>query len=146
MFLLQIDQDIFNIMLAKSMHQIARIEFRNAKFPYARGLCPLATPAKGVSSWTPDRGPASWKPRSRSTICPPLSSCWIRPWLWLIRQSDERIILVPLTLPWRTTCKSQTLKYVFSCLKCLLLSGKMKIYIFSFPVAIHLVKNWKVMI
>ena len=41
MFLLQIDQEIFNIMLAKSMHQIARIEFRNAKFPYARGLCPL---------------------------------------------------------------------------------------------------------
>ena len=36
------------MMLAKSMHQIARIEFRNSKFPYARGLCPLATPARGA--------------------------------------------------------------------------------------------------
>ena len=32
MLLLEIDQEIFNIMLPKSMHQIVRIEFRNAKF------------------------------------------------------------------------------------------------------------------
>ena len=58
-------------MLAKSMHQIARIEFRNSKFPYARGLCPLATPA---------RGPAPWNPRHWSTIWAPLPGGWIRPW------------------------------------------------------------------
>ena len=43
---MEIDQEIFNIMLAKRMHQIARIEFRNSKFPYAtcnsrQGLYPL---------------------------------------------------------------------------------------------------------
>ena len=41
------------MMLAKSMHQIARIEFRNSKFPYARGLCPLATPARGLCPLEP---------------------------------------------------------------------------------------------
>ena len=30
-FLLEIDKEIFNTMLAKSMHQIAQIEFRNTK-------------------------------------------------------------------------------------------------------------------
>ena len=33
-------------MWVKNMHQIAQIELRNAKLPYARGLCPLATPAR----------------------------------------------------------------------------------------------------
>ena len=51
--LLEIDKEVFNIMLVMSMHQIARIEFRNAKFPYARGLCPLVTPARGPAPWTP---------------------------------------------------------------------------------------------
>ena len=47
-----VDQEIFNMMLAKSMHQIARIEFRNSKFPYARGLCPL-DPRQGASPMEP---------------------------------------------------------------------------------------------
>ena len=34
------------------MHQIARIEFRNSKFPYARGLCPL-DPRQGASPMEP---------------------------------------------------------------------------------------------
>ena len=49
---MEIDQEIFNMMLAKSMHQIARIEFRNSKFPYARGLCPL-DPPRGPAPGTP---------------------------------------------------------------------------------------------
>ena len=40
------------MMLAKGMHQIARIEFRNSKFPYARGLCPL-DPRQGASPLEP---------------------------------------------------------------------------------------------
>ena len=54
-FLLEIDQEIFNIMYAKSMHQITRIELRNAKFPYTRGRCPLATldpPGQSIT-WAP---------------------------------------------------------------------------------------------
>ena len=47
-------------MLAKSMHQIARIEFRNSKFPFARGLCPL-DPCQ----------PAPWNPRHWLTIWAP---------------------------------------------------------------------------
>ena len=43
-------------MLAKSMHQIVQIEFRNAKFPYARGCCPLATPASGLAPGPPPGG------------------------------------------------------------------------------------------
>ena len=39
-------------MLTKSMHQIARTEFRNAKFP-TQGGCPLATPTSGSSPGTP---------------------------------------------------------------------------------------------
>ena len=62
--LLEIDQEIFNMMLAKSMHQIARIEFRNSKFPYARGLCPLATPARGLCPLDPCRGASSLEPPS----------------------------------------------------------------------------------
>ena len=50
---MEIDQEIFNIILAKSVHQVAQIEFRNAKFPYARGRCPLATPAKGLCPLEP---------------------------------------------------------------------------------------------
>ena len=49
--LLKRDKEDFNIMLVKSMNQIAQIEFRNAKFPQARGLCPLATPAPWTPTW-----------------------------------------------------------------------------------------------
>ena len=38
------------------MHQIAQIEFRNAKFSYARGPCPLATPARGLYTLDPHQG------------------------------------------------------------------------------------------
>ena len=62
--LLEIDQEIFNMMLAKNMHQIARIEFRNSKFPYARGLCPLATPARGLCPLDPCQGASPLEPPS----------------------------------------------------------------------------------
>ena len=52
------------MMLAKSMHQIARIEFRNSKFPYARGLCPLATPARGLCPLDPRQGASPLEPPS----------------------------------------------------------------------------------
>ena len=58
-------------MLAKSMHQIARIEFRNSKFPYARGIWPLQPPPGGSTPWTPARGPAHWNPRHWLTISAP---------------------------------------------------------------------------
>ena len=45
------------MMMAKNMHQIAQIEFRNSKFPHA----------------------APWNPRRWSTTWAPLSSGWIRP-------------------------------------------------------------------
>ena len=35
------------------MHQIVQIELRNAKFPYARGLCPLATPPRASAPFSP---------------------------------------------------------------------------------------------
>ena len=97
--LLEIDQEIFNMMLAKSMHQIARIEFRNSKFPYARGLFPLATPA---------RGPAPWKPPSLiNNLAPPLSSGWIRPWLWPFWQLHiETLNLEPRQGP-DSSCQSE---------------------------------------
>ena len=50
---MEIDQEIFNMMLAKSMHQIVRIEFRNSKFPYARGSAPLQPPPGGQPPGTP---------------------------------------------------------------------------------------------
>ena len=56
MFLLQIDQEIFNIMLTKSIHQIARIEFRNANFPHAAGSAPLQPPPGGQPPGTPVLG------------------------------------------------------------------------------------------
>ena len=59
---MEIDQEIFNMMLAKSMHQIARIEFRNSKFPYARGLCPLVTPARGLCPLDPRQGASPLEP------------------------------------------------------------------------------------
>ena len=61
---MEIDQEIFNMMLAKSMHQIARIEFRNSKFPYARGLCPLPTPARGLCPLDPRQGASPLEPPS----------------------------------------------------------------------------------
>ena len=67
-----IDQEIFNMMLAKSMHQIARIEFRNSKFPYARGLCPLATPARGLCPLDPRQGASPLEPPSLiNNLAPP---------------------------------------------------------------------------
>ena len=78
--LLEIDQEIFNMMLAKSMHQIARIEFRNSKFPTQGGSAP----------WTPARGPAPWNPRYWSTIWAPLSRGWIRPAQTLVRGPDAK--------------------------------------------------------
>ena len=71
---MKIDQEIFNIMLAKSMHQIARIEFRNSKFPYARGLCPLATLARGPASWNPHHRSTIWVPPFQR-LDPPLPTC-----------------------------------------------------------------------
>ena len=59
-------------MLVKSMHQIARIEFRNAKFPYARGLCPLATPARGPTPWTPVLVTNFTAPRGEAILDPPV--------------------------------------------------------------------------
>ena len=50
-------------MLAKSMHQIARIEFRNSKFPYAR-KGPLATPARGLCPLDPHHGASPLEPPS----------------------------------------------------------------------------------
>ena len=61
---------IFN-MLAKSMHQIARIEFRNSKFPYARGLCHLATPARGLCPLDPRQGTSPLEPPSLVNIWAP---------------------------------------------------------------------------
>ena len=78
---MEIDQEIFNMMLAKSMHQIARIEFRNSKFPYARGLCPLAT-RQGALPPGPRQGASPLEPPLLvNNLGPPLSSGWIRPWL-----------------------------------------------------------------
>ena len=65
----------FTIMLVKSMHQIARIEFRNAKFPYARGLCPLATPARGPTPWTPVLVTNFTAPRGEAILDPPQPQC-----------------------------------------------------------------------
>ena len=59
-------------MLVMSMHQIARIEFRNAKFPYARGLCPLATPARGPAPWTPVFVTNFTAPRRKAILDPPV--------------------------------------------------------------------------
>ena len=70
---MEIDQEIFNMMLAKSMHQIARIEFRNSKFPYARGLCPLATPARGPAPWNPRHWSTIWAPPPFQRLDPPLA-------------------------------------------------------------------------
>ena len=69
------------MMLVKSMHQIARIEFRNSKFPYARGLCPLATPARGLCPLDTRQGASPLEPPSlvNNLGPPPLSSGWIRP-------------------------------------------------------------------
>ena len=48
------DKKVFNIMLVKSMHQIVRIEFRNAKFPYRQGGSALLQPLpEGAAPWTP---------------------------------------------------------------------------------------------
>ena len=44
---------IFSIMLAKSIHQLVRIEFWNTKFPYASRRCPLATPVRGLCPLDP---------------------------------------------------------------------------------------------
>ena len=46
--LLEIDQEIFNMMLAKSMHQIARIEFRNSKISLRKGALPPCNPRQGA--------------------------------------------------------------------------------------------------
>ena len=54
------------------MHQIARIEFRNANFPYARGLCPLATPARGQAPWTPVFVTNFTAPRRKAILDPPV--------------------------------------------------------------------------
>ena len=51
--LLEVDQEIFNIILTKSMHQISPIKFRNAKFPEATGHCPLSNPARGLCPLEP---------------------------------------------------------------------------------------------
>ena len=56
-----------------SMHQIARIEFRIAKFPYARGLCPLATPARGPAPWTPVFVTNFTAPRRKAILDPPVA-------------------------------------------------------------------------
>ena len=78
--LLEIDQQIFNMMLAKSMHQIARIEFRNSKFPYARGLCPLATPAKGLCPLDPHQGASPMEPPSLvNNLSPPFPAAGSAP-------------------------------------------------------------------
>ena len=60
---MEIDQEIFNMMLAKSMHQIVRIEFRNSKFPYARGPAP-STPARGLCPLDPRQGASPLEPPS----------------------------------------------------------------------------------
>ena len=75
-FLLEIDKEVFNIMLVKSMYQIAQIEFRNAKFAYARGLCPLATPARGPTPWTPVFVTNFTAPRGEAILDPPVCR-WI---------------------------------------------------------------------
>ena len=80
---MEIDQEIFNIMLAKSMHQIARIEFRNSKFPYAKGALPPCNPHQGA---LPPGPPPGGQPPGTPVIgqqfwAPPLSSGWIRPCL-----------------------------------------------------------------
>ena len=90
---MEIDQEIFNMMLAKSMHQIARIEFRNSKFPYARGLCPLATPARGLCPLDPRQRTSPLKPPSLvNNLGPPLSSAWIRPWLVVMGASTTHMV------------------------------------------------------
>ena len=42
-------------MLVESMHQIVRIEFRNAKFPYTElgGSAPFQPPPGGAAPWIP---------------------------------------------------------------------------------------------
>ena len=98
---MEIDQEIFNTMLAKSMHQIARIEFRNSKFPYARGLCPLPTPA---------RGPAPWNPRYCSTIwAPPFPAAGSAP----DKQRFSDIVFVPQTSQNIVKIRKQTSIYNF---------------------------------
>ena len=83
------------MMLAKSMHQIARIEFRNSKFPYARGLCPLATPARGLCPLDPRQGASPLEPPSLvNNLGPPLSSGWIRPW------SEYCVVCCHLRVSW----------------------------------------------
>ena len=72
---MEIDKEIFNIMLAKSMHQIVQIEFRNSKFPYTRdsqgGAATLQPQSGGSAPWTPTRGLAPWNPCHWSTIWAP---------------------------------------------------------------------------
>ena len=70
---MKIDQEIFNIMLAKSMHQITRIEFRNSKFPYTRGLCPL-NPRQGASPLEPPSSVNNLGPPFQR-LDPPLPTC-----------------------------------------------------------------------
>ena len=52
---MEIDKEVFNIMLVESMHQIVRIEFRNAKFPYTElgGSAPFQPPPGGAAPWIP---------------------------------------------------------------------------------------------
>ena len=45
---MEIDQGIFNMMLEKSMHQIARIELRNAKISPRKGALPPCNPRQGA--------------------------------------------------------------------------------------------------
>ena len=52
-------------------HQIAQIEFRNAKFLYARGRCPLQPPPEGCVPWTPARGPPGTSVVSQQLAPPP---------------------------------------------------------------------------
>ena len=59
-------------MMAKSMHQIARIEFRNSKFRYARARCPLTTPAMGLCPLDPHQGASPLEPPSSVNNLAPL--------------------------------------------------------------------------
>ena len=84
---MEIDQEIFNMMLAKSMHQIAWIEFRNSKFPYARGLCPLATPARGVCPLDPHQGASPLEPPSLvNNLGPPFPAAGSAPEFDIVSQ------------------------------------------------------------
>ena len=67
---LELDQEIFNIMLAESMHQIARIEFKIQNFPTQGGAAPFYTLPGGQPPGTLIIG---------QQFGPPLSSGWIHP-------------------------------------------------------------------